>query len=191
MKSGKSSALIGTITSAKYANKTYEVYYPSIDTRTTKNTITSRAGASCAAVPIDIDKIEDLLIDVLTKDIEFIFIDEVQFFDNTLLNTIKILLEYDKKIYVAGLLTNTNGDIFPTTAKLLAYADDVLQIKGICDDCGNPSTMIMRTIDGVMDETADIIIEGSVPNVYYHAVCVNCYLKNLKNKRSNESGKEE
>jgi thymidine kinase len=61
-----------------------------------------------------------------------------------------------------GLRTDFRGDLFPGSAQLLAWADNLLEIKTICH-CGHKATMVARVkADGTAErEGAQIEIGGN------------------------------
>ena len=78
---------------------------------------------------------------------------------------------------VFGLRSDFKGNLFPGSKKLLAIADELIEIKSICK-CGNPATMNIR-IKLEEDESKEkqILIGG---NDIYKAVCYKHFLKNNK-----------
>ena len=54
-----------------------------------------------------------------------------------------------------GLRTDFRGEPFPGSKYLLAWADNLKEIKAICD-CGSKATMVLR-----LDESGNAIRDGS------------------------------
>ena len=72
-----------------------------------------------------------------------------------------------------GLRTDFRGELFPGSAMLLALADEMDEMKTICE-CGRKATMNMR-LDASMrrvTEGAQVEVGG---NARYRAVCGRCF----------------
>ena len=72
-----------------------------------------------------------------------------------------------------GLRTDFRGELFPGSAMLLALADEMDEMKTICE-CGRKATMNMR-LDAAMrrvTEGAQVEVGG---NARYRAVCGRCF----------------
>lgn len=178
MKSGKTSALINYINSTKVAKRQFQVFYPQKDNRFGGGTINSRTGASWEAIPVETPL--DILGYIVARNLHSVFVDEVQFLDDNMVKVVSYCIEHNIKIFVSGLLADVNGEIFSTVAKLIPYASKIVQIDGVCQLCGEPSSMVIRRVEGKVDKTNEIIIEGTQSNVEYFAVCPKCFIKSMK-----------
>ena len=70
---------------------------------------------------------------------------------------------------------------FPGATRLLEIADDISELKTICD-CGKKATQNLRLINSKPVFTGNqVSIDGADNTVEYKSVCGKCYLK-LKNK---------
>ena len=81
MFSGKSEELIRRIRRATYANLSIQVFKPTIDNRYDDTAVVSHNGTSITAQPID--RAEEIY-DHINEGTEVVGIDEVQFFDETI-----------------------------------------------------------------------------------------------------------
>lgn len=77
-------------------------------------------------------------------------IDEIQFFDPSI---VPILLDIGKngiEVYAAGLDLNFRGEEFKTTNELMKRADEVEHLTARCEfpGCNKPATRSQRIIDG-------------------------------------------
>ena len=88
--------------------------------------------------------------------------------------------ELDISVLCFGLRTDFKGNLFPGSAVLLGWADDLIELKTICH-CGRKATMNLR-IDAhgnALREGAQIEIGG---NERYVAVCRKHFLEALSMK---------
>lgn len=141
---------------------------PSIDTRDGESIIKSRCGLSSKC----------LLFENLTTEIaqgyEILIIDEAQFLK---LKDIKFLIEladgYDITIVCYGLRTDFKGELFEGSKYLLAWADEIEEIKTICK-CGNKATRNARLGKGnkVVKVGEQVEIGG---NEKYIPMCRKCF----------------
>ena len=110
----------------------------------------------------------------LVKDYDYIILDEAQFFDSKIISTIKLLLEENKYVLVAGLDKDHKGEPFSDFMKwVLAVADEVTKLTAICANCGSPSTMAKLVSKNPNEKfTGNIIIEDE--NHRYVPLCRKC-----------------
>ena len=107
-------------------------------------------------------------------DFNILLVDEVQFFKPQ--DIVALSDVADKRnipVVCYGLKTDANGNLFEGTAKLLAIADSIKEIKHICK-CGRKATMHIRYIDGQVD-TSGAAIAVEKGNVTYESVCRKCW----------------
>ena len=107
-------------------------------------------------------------------DFNILLVDEVQFFKPQ--DIVALSDVADKRnipVVCYGLKTDANGNLFEGTAKLLAIADSIKEIKHICK-CGHKATMHIRYIDGQVD-TSGAAIAVEKGNVTYESVCRKCW----------------
>lgn len=110
------------------------------------------------------------------KNIDFniLLVDEVQFFKpHDIVALSDIADKQNIPVVCYGLKTDANGNLFEGTAKLLAIADSIKELKHICK-CGSKATMHIRYIDGQVD-TSGAAIAVEKGNVTYESVCRKCW----------------
>ena len=109
-------------------------------------------------------------------DYNVILVDEVQFFKPQDIEFLSEIVDTQNiPVICYGLKTDINGNLFEGTAKLLAIADSIKEIKQICK-CGSKAIMHIRYIDGKLDTNPNsIIIEKG--NITYDSVCRKCWKK--------------
>ena len=145
MFSGKTEELIRRLRRALIAKQNVMVFKPQLDDRYHKRYLVSHNGMRVEAIPISSS------LDILDhnwQEADVIAIDEVQFFDEGIVDLVAYLADEGKRVIVAGLDKDFRGEPFMNTAKLLAIADVVTKLSAICMICGSLATMSQRLIDG-------------------------------------------
>ena len=178
MYSGKSEELIRRIKRAKIAKQNIVVFKPSIDNRYSECDVVSHSGDSVNAIPISNPKEIYNFIDEKTQ---VVGIDEVQFFDEEIVNIAVDLADRGIRVIAAGLDMDFKGEPFGPTPRLLAIAEFVDKIQAICSVCGQPATRSQRLINGEPAKYDDPIIQiGAVES--YEARCRKCHIVYNKKK---------
>ncbi|MCF6093196.1 thymidine kinase [Microaerobacter geothermalis] len=171
MFSGKSEELIRRIKRAQLAKQKVMVFKPQIDDRYHREAIVSHNGTQNHAIPI---QHSTEILERITPDTSVIAIDEVQFFDDSIIEVCKQLADQGKRVICAGLDQDFRGEPFGPTPYLLALADYITKLHAICVKCGNPATRTQRMIN---DEPAryhdPIILVGASES--YEARCRHCH----------------
>ncbi len=171
MFAGKTEELIRRAIRLDYAKKKYVVFKPLMDTRYATDEIVSHS--KYRKNSINIEK-SDEIYKHLTDDIEVIFIDEVQFYDNDIVVVCEDLAKKGYRIIVGGLDCDFKGDPFMITALLLAKAEIVVKLTAICNVCGNDATKTQRIINGKPAHINDeIILVGA--SEAYEPRCRKCH----------------
>ncbi|MBF8983743.1 thymidine kinase [Lutibacter sp. B2] len=145
MYSGKSEELIRRIKRAQIAKQNILVFKPMIDNRYSIEKVVSHSGMNEEAIRIE--KARDIL-KYIESDTEVIAIDEVQFFDDEIIDILKKLADQGLRVIAAGLDTDFRGVPFGPTPNLLAIAEFVDKITAICMVCGQPAHWTQRLING-------------------------------------------
>ena len=172
MYSGKSEELIRRLKRAKIAKQKIIVFKPQIDDRYSKKDVVSHSGDSIDAIPINH---ASEIYDLIDEDVQVVGIDEVQFFDNEIVDIAVELASKGVRVIAAGLDMDFKGEPFGPTPKLLAVAEFVDKIQAICSVCGQPATRSQRLIDGKPARYNDPIIQvGAVES--YEARCRKCHV---------------
>lgn len=171
MFAGKSEELLRRINRLKYAKKNFIVFKPKIDDRYSETDVVSHEKKSYKAHPIS--KGVDIL-KYITRDLEVVCIDEVQFFDEGIIDVVETLANRGIRVICAGLDTDFKGDPFPVVANLLARAEIVVKLTAICAVCGKDATRTQRLIDG-KPARADgpVILVGATES--YEPRCRHCH----------------
>lgn len=172
MYSGKSEELIRRLKRAKIAKQNVMVFKPKIDDRYSKEDVVSHSGESIDAIPIN--KANEIY-DYIDNKVQVVGIDEVQFFDEEVVNVAVDLSNKGIRVIAAGLDMDFKGEPFGPTPKLLAIAEFVDKIQAVCSVCGQPATRSQRLINGEPARYNDPIIQvGAVES--YEARCRKCHV---------------
>lgn len=171
MFAGKTEELIRRVKRMEYAKKNYMIFKPAIDTRYSKNEVVSHNKKTLNAISIshgsDIKR-------HLKDDTQAIVIDEVQFFDESLLKYVMDFADNGYRVICAGLDTDFRGEPFGVVGPLMAVSESVTKLTAICCVCGEEATRTQRIIDGKPAFYDDpIILVGA--NDSYEARCRCCH----------------
>ncbi len=178
MFAGKTEELIRRVKRMDYAHKNYLIFKPSIDDRYSIGEIVSHNKKALQAINIEHGS---EIKRHLKKNTQAIVIDEVQFFDSSLVGYLKDLADQGYRVICAGLDTDFRGEPFGVIGPILAISEDVTKLTAICSCCGALATKTQRIIDGEPACYDDpIILVGEKES--YEARCRNCHtvLKNEK-----------
>lgn len=167
MSSSKSAILgINAFNFRRTGNK-WEAIKPAVDNRDSDTDIVSRIGIRTQA-----NALKNLEKYTPKPNTQFILVDEVQFFSpHDIEKLVKIADTTDITIFCYGLKVDSNGNLFPASAKLLAEADELHQMETVCEISGC-SSMASHHIR--FDEQGNIIRHGSQVEVgasQYKSVC--------------------
>lgn len=155
MFSGKSEELIRRLRRGIYAKQKVVVFKPAIDNRYHKEKVVSHNGNAIEAINIVAAK--EILSQDLTN-VDVIGIDEVQFFDDQIVDIAEHLAENGHRVIVAGLDMDFKGEPFEPMPKLLAVSEQVTKLQAVCAVCGSPSSRTQRLINGQPAKIDDPII---------------------------------
>lgn len=136
MFSGKTEELIRRLKRAKIAKQEIVVFKPHIDTRFAGLGSHSRQEFPATVIHKDTPA---MLLD-LVGDAQVVGIEEAQFFAPTIFETVKILVQMDKRVIIAGLDMDAWGRPFGSMPVLMAVAEQVNKLTAICTVCGEDAT---------------------------------------------------
>ena len=119
---------------------------------------------------IAVEDSADILRESLENDYEEVFIDEIQFFDDAIVDVIEKLLNQGRRVTVAGLDQDFAGRGFGKIPELLARAEIITKLTAICTICGGAATKSQRLINGKPAKiNDDIMVLGAAES--YEARC--------------------
>ncbi|WOV84654.1 thymidine kinase [Sporosarcina jeotgali] len=145
MFSGKSEELIRRIRRSQFAKQKIAVFKPELDNRYSEEAVVSHNGTTVIAMPVACSA--DIAAQV-TDDCDVIAIDEAQFFDDGIVDTVMDLANHGFRVIVAGLDQDFRGEPFGPMPRLMAIAEIVTKLQAVCTICGSPSSRTQRLING-------------------------------------------
>lgn len=158
MNAGKSTVLLQSSHNYRERGMQTLLFTPAIDTRFENGTITSRIGLTEKAL---IFKTEDdlyaLVKDALAQGEQYacVLIDEAQFLTAKQVRQLtEITDQLTIPVLAYGLRTDFRGELFEGSQYLLAWADELVEIKTICH-CGRKAIMNLR-----INEKGEAVSEG-------------------------------
>jgi thymidine kinase len=167
---GKSEELIRRLRRAEIAGQRALVVKPLIDDRYDVGHVVSHAGAKMRAVTAQ----SSGEVERLVQGYDAVGIDEVQFFDDGIVEAIDGLVRRGTRVVAAGLAQDFRGLPFGAMPTLLCVAEFVDKLEAVCHRCGGPATMTQRLLNG-----APAPFEGETIQVgaldSYEARCRACF----------------
>ena len=156
MNAGKSTVLLQSSYNYRERGMHTLLFTPAIDTRHQQGFIHSRIGLSEQATVFDpTDNLYQFVKNETTKS-ACVLIDEAQFLTrDQVYQLTQITDELGIPVLAYGLRTDFRGELFEGSQYLLAWADELIEIKTICH-CGRKATMILR-----LNEKGEAVSEGS------------------------------
>ena len=145
MFSGKSEELIRRLRLARIAHQRVQVFKPAIDTRYADEELVSHSDFRITAKSVAtsgeiLGQVHDLTL--------VIGIDEVQFFDQGIVEVCNRLANQGKRVIVAGLDQDYRGRPFPPMPELMAVGEYVTKLLAVCAVCGDPANRSQRLKGG-------------------------------------------
>ncbi len=180
MFSGKSIELIKQVNRHKVAGRHVIVFNYAADNRYAHAAAASYDGLSTWAVPVTSAEDVEQRLDKLH---EVVVIDEVQFFDDGIIDLIERLVREGREVVAAGLNLDFRGKAFAfrdgtrTMADLVVQADAIILLQAICTAvfegkiCGAPATRTQRLRDGQPVAASDPLMQIGTEDSY-EAHCV-------------------
>lgn len=171
MFSGKTEELIRRLRRALIAKQQVQVFKPIIDNRYHVERVTSHNGLDFDAHPVASSQ---AILTALKPETTVVAIDEVQFFDQDVIDVCEQLAEAGKRVICAGLDMDFRGVPFGPIPHLLARAELVDKLHAICVVCGEPASRTQRLIEGRPAAFDDPIVMVGAAEVY-EARCRQCH----------------
>lgn len=171
MFSGKTEELIRRARRAQIAKQELQVFKPSLDARYEVEKLASHNGVSFDAVSV---RHAREILELVDPHTQVVIVDEVQFFDQSIVDVCNALADAGKRVIVAGLDKDFRGEPFGPVPPLMAEAEVVDKVQAICVVCSAPATRTQRLIDGRPASYDDPIIMVGASEVY-EARCRRCH----------------
>ncbi len=165
MFAGKTEELIRLATRLDYAKKNYIVFKPSIDNRFSENQIVSHSNYKKNSINIKESK---EIYNYINNETYCIFLDEVQFFTEDIIEISEDLANKGVIVVAGGLDCDFKGNPFHITAQLLARAEKITKLTSICSQCTEPATKTFRKT-----KSEELIVIGAQSD--YEPRCRKCH----------------
>ena len=180
MNAGKSTMLLQANHNYMERGMNPVIYTSNLDSRFGKGEIISRIGLKSKSNTFDIKT--DIYNDILTfKEnnlIDCVLIDEAQFLTKNQVDQLgKIVDELNIPVLAFGIRTDFQGNLFEGSKYLLAWADNLKEIKTVCH-CGRKATMVLR-----VDDEGSIVSDGSQIEIGGEERYVSVCRKHFKEKK--------
>ncbi|HZO96097.1 MAG TPA: thymidine kinase [Gaiellaceae bacterium] len=170
MFSGKSEELIRRLRRAEIAGLRALIVKPAVDDRYDVGHVVSHGGSRMRAVTAasgaDVRR--------LAAGYEAVGIDEVQFFDEGIVDAVSGLVDRGARVVAAGLAQDFRRLPFGSMPALLCLADHVQTLEAVCHRCGGPATLTQRLVGGEPAPFSGATVQiGALDS--YEARCRACY----------------
>ena len=158
MNAGKSTALLQSSYNYRERGMHTLILAPHLDDRYGAGKVTSRIGLESSATTF---KSDDNLYKLISaesaqKALNCVLVDEAQFLTKEQVFQLgEVTDELNIPVLTYGIRTDFQGEPFEGSKYLLAWADNLKELKAICF-CGNKATMVIR-----LDEDGNAITHGS------------------------------
>ncbi len=187
MKGGKTTRIFQKIHDLEENGQTVLLIKPKVDTKG-DDYIINRKGESRK---VDIllgrdnrilttDNIDNILL------CDHIIVDEVQFLTREQIEELWMINKRASvKVSCYGLKTNFKGELFDGSARLMALADNIVELEtnSLCL-CGEKAKFNARKIDGEFTFNGEEIeIDGANKKIEYVPLCGACYYKKVYTKK--------
>ena len=181
MNAGKSTMLLQANHNYQERGMSTIIYTSSVDDRYGKKEIVSRIGLKAESnIFSDNTNIYKEVINFNKSNrVDCVLIDEAQFLNKDQVAQLgQIVDSLDIPVLTFGIRTDFKGNLFEGSEYLLAWADNLKEIKTVCH-CGRKATMVLR-----LDENGNVIEEGDQievgGNEKYVSICrKHFYEKNI------------
>ena len=169
MRSGKTKAMLQKIEPIKYSNHKYRLIRPDVDDR--KDRLYTNE-----YIYIRGYRPQEILD--ISQNIDIIGIDELQFFDKSIVDVILDLQKENKYIIGAGLDLNHKGKLFNGMGELMGIANIVHKLTAICEKegCNNIATRTQR-LDANQKPITGNAPEIEVGDGQYRVYCLEHFIK--------------
>ncbi len=182
---GSSKTAQALITKYNYEENDLKVWLikPSADVRDGADILRSRIGLQAQVQVISPETdVYDLYLAQRQGHCDVIIADECQFFTSPQIDQLRTIVDTDNiPVMCFGLRTDFLTKLFPGSRRLMEVADNIEEIKTICD-CGAKATVNARISgDGyIVTEGEQVLLGG---NDSYIAMCHKCWIKGIRQRK--------
>ena len=179
MNAGKSTALLQSSYNYKERGMSTLVLAPMLDDRYGAGKVTSRLGIAAEATVFRRDDDLYALVEGLHSQeaLHCVLIDEAQFLTrDQVFELSDVTDKLNIPVLAYGLRTDFQGEPFEGSKYLLAWSDNLKELKAICH-CGSKATMVLR-----MDGDGNAVTEGSQVEIGGNDRYISMCRKHFKNE---------
>ena len=158
MNAGKSTMLLQANHNYIERGMNPRIYTSNLDNRFGKGEIVSRIGLKTKSniFTSKTDIYKDVLNVHNNSIVDCVLIDEAQFLtQNQVIQLGKVVDELDIPVLAFGIRTDFQGNLFEGSKYLLAWADNLKEIKTVCH-CGRKATMVLR-----LNAKGEVVSDGT------------------------------
>ncbi|MDC3180830.1 thymidine kinase [Gammaproteobacteria bacterium] len=181
MNAGKSTVLLQSAHNYKEQGMKVLIYTSYLDDRFQTGYVSSRIGLSSPAKVFN--AYTNMFLEIQSvvdkENIKCVLVDECQFLSKRqVLDLARVVDELKIPVLAYGLRTDFQGELFEGSQHLLALAEELSEIKTICE-CGRKATMNAR-----VNREGELILKGEQidigGNEKYISMCRRCYCTKAK-----------
>ena len=169
MFSGKTEELIRRLNRALIAKQKVEIFKPAMDRRYDYQNVISHNETSIRSTPVHFAN--DIIL--LSGNCDVVGIDEVQFFDQQIVHVANVQARAGKRVILAGLDMDFEGQPFDPMPQLMAIAEYVTKVHAICMKCGELASYSFR-----LSDSTEKVMLGEKES--YEARCRRCFYEDKK-----------
>lgn len=180
MNAGKSTTLLQADFNYRERGMRTMVWTAQLDDREDAGWVNSRIGLKKKASLFEegTDMLAEISVQHEQTPLDCVLIDEAQFLTRDQVFQLALVCDQLKiPVLAYGLRTDFQAALFPGSAQLLAIADELVELKAVCE-CGSKSTMNMR-----VDEKGNPVLAGQQTeiggNELYVALCRKHFMERL------------
>jgi len=180
MNAGKSTMLLQSNHNYLERGMKPQIYTSDLDNRYGSGEIVSRIGLKAKSNTFNTktDIYKDILNKNNNKPVDCVLVDEAQFLTESQVEQLgRIVDELNIPVLAFGIRTDFQGKLFEGSKFLLAWADNLKEIKTVCH-CGRKATMVLR-----VDDEGNIMADGSQIEIGGEERYVSVCRKHFKEKK--------
>lgn len=169
MSSGKTTEMLRRLKRAQIANIPTLLLKPTTDDRTSGAVTTHDAyRALCLTISASERNLKGII-----GNAKVIGIDEIQFFDESIIPQIRALSDIGIRFICSGLDLDFHAEPFPVTMRLMAVAEKVKKLSAVCVKCGFDAPRSFRKV-----RATQTVLVGGLDS--YDARCVRCWTAGIQ-----------
>ena len=186
MNAGKTTNLVQSAYNYRERGMNTLVLKPEIDERYSSSIVRSRIGLETDAIIIDANDDLFLLTEKINRKntLSCVLLDEAQFLTKSQVFSLSDIVDrLDIPVLAYGLRSDFRGELFEGSLHLLAWADELVEIKTICH-CGKKASMVLR-----LDEKGNPMSIGDQVKIGGNDIYVSVCRKHFKQQKAENISK--